>query len=673
MLRNIKVGAQIGLVFAVGLALFVLVAIATLVSLRGISDSTNQTDKATGAREAASDVLLQMVNEQTAVRGFAITGDTQYLTLVDLSRLHVQADLPALKQDAETPDEVAAVARVVQTVERVHTFFDAQLALIKAGHRDEAVRHINDEERDFAAMRKAAGALAAYAELRVNDASLAVEDARTDLMQVIVAATVGAMLLFAAMAYLLGRRIGRRLKRVSEAVNDIATIDVNNFAVALGIVADGDLNARFHFDREPLHEDSTDEIGMLAQSYNSLVLAMSDLERAFGETVHRLSGALRGVLLTSQDLDGGSAAMWDGAALSAESVERVSRAFHEVAEGAVEQAERLLAASTAAEELSRTAEQIASGAVDQSNAARAAADSIYVLDEQISALANLGERLHQATNDAIAQAQAGSSAVSRTSDALTALRSVNSNTVTAMTTLEQRTAAVSEILGTIDEIADQTNLLALNAAIEAARAGEHGRGFAVVADEVRKLAERASGATREIGEILNAIRKEAVAAMQALRSSTSRLEEGVSVAATGNEAIARVAGAVRDTANVASEVAERSAMMRRESGAITSNIGSVSAIVEENAAAATEMQRTTTDLSGQLTPVAVAAEEQSRTAEAVSSAALQLSEQMNDIRSFAQHVRDRSGTLRSLANQFSVEAEDGTLEGEERHALTTHA
>ena len=669
MLKNFKVGAQIGIVFAIGLALFVLVAGATLFALRGISDAAALIDKATGVREASSDVLLQMVNEETGVRGYVMTGDPKYLDLVELSRLHVQADLPALRLSTASDDERAAVDRVTEGVGRVHTFFDQQVAYVKSGHRDEAVRHMNDEQRDFAALRKALGDLAAYAEIHVNDAAMTNDDARNDLTEVIVAATIGAMLLFGAMAWFLGSRIGRRLKRVSTAVNDIATIDVSNFAVALGIVADGDLNARFTFNRETLHDESHDEIGVLAQSHNALVLAMSDLDRAFGETVRRLSGALRGVLMTSHDLDGASVAMADGASISAESVDRVSRAFSEVAAGADEQAQRLLAASTAAEELSRTAEQIASGAVDQSNAARAAADSIYVLDEQISALAVLGERLAHVTGEAISQAQAGSTAVTRTTDALSALKSVNANTVSAMTTLEQRTAAVSEILGTIDEIADQTNLLALNAAIEAARAGEHGRGFAVVADEVRKLAERASGATREIGEILNAIRKEALLAMQALRSSTSQLEEGVTVASTGSDAIERIAGAVRDTASVASEVAERSAMMRRESGAITSNISSVSAIVEENAAAATQMQRTTTDLSGQLTPVAVAAEEQSRTAEAVSSAALQLAEQMTDIRNFAQHVRDRSVSLRGLAARFSVAEGDGELSGEARTAL----
>lgn len=654
MIKNLKVGVQVGLVFAVGLALFIAVAAVTLVALRGIADTAGQVDQATGAREAASDVLLQMVNQETGIRGYIATGDPSFLGIVDRSRLHVQADLPALHIHAQSADEIAAAAKVQESVDGVNKFFAEQLALARSGKRAEALKHFSDENADFVKLRRAVGQLAAFAEIRTNDASNAQDDSEWVLLQILVAATAVAMVLFAAMAMLLGGRIGKRLRRVSDALDAITHEDFNNFAVALSIVADGDLSADFHFSREPIAVDGHDEIGQLAEAYNQLVVAMGDLERGFADTTERLRSALRGVLETSNDLSTASVGMSEQTHTSAEAVDRVSRAFNEVAQGAGDQAYRLIAASTAAEELSRTAEQIAEGAVEQSTAARAAADSVYRLDEQIAALASLGERLAQATRDAIDQAAAGGSAVTRTTDALSALRSVNADTVTAMTTLESRTQAVSEILGTIDEIADQTNLLALNAAIEAARAGEHGRGFAVVADEVRKLAERATGATREIGDILNAIRKEALLAMQALRSSTSRLEEGVEVAAHGNEAIERIAGAVRETAHVAGEVAQRSANMRRESSSITDNIGSVSSIVEQNAAAATEMQKTTNHLSEELTPVAVAAEEQSRTAEAVSSAATQLAQQMQEMRSFAQHVRERSTQLHSLADRFAV-------------------
>ncbi len=656
LFKNLKVGVQVGLVFAAGLILLITIAALTLIAMRGIHTATDQVNVATGAREAASDVLLQMVNQETGVRGYVATGDPHFLDIVTLSGLHVLADLPALKahEGAASTEERAALDGVQSAVSRMNAYFSEQIALVKAGHREQALAHLNDERTDFETLRRAVNQLAAFAEIKNDDAANAQDDAEYFLTQTLVVATVIAILLFGWMSLAIGRRIGSRLHLVSTAIDAIAREDVANFAVALGIVADGDLTAEYAFSRDPLHIDGRDEIAHLGGAYNQLVIAMRDLERAFGDTTHRLRGALRGVLTTSRQLGSGSVAMARETSESAEAIDRISLAFSEVAVGANDQAQRIINASSAADELSRTAEQIAAGAAEQANATRAAADSVYRLDEQIAALAQLGERLAAATRAAIEQSVSGSHAVTRTSEALHALRAVNSDTVSAMTKLETRTLAVSEVLGTIDEIADQTNLLALNAAIEAARAGEHGRGFAVVATEVRKLAERATGATREIGEILNAIRKETLDAVHALRSSTTRLEEGVAVAATGNTAITGITTAVNETAHVAGEFVERSSAMRNESGAITSHIASVSAIVEENAAAATEMRGTTHDLSAQLTPVAVAAEEQSRTAEAVSSSATQLAYQMQQVRAFANSVRDGSESLQSLANRFAV-------------------
>jgi methyl-accepting chemotaxis protein len=146
-------------------------------------------------------------------------------------------------------------------------------------------------------------------------------------------------------------------------------------------------------------------------------------------------------------------------------------------------------------------------------------------------------------------------------------------------TLGVRSDQIGAIIGTIEDIADQTNLLALNAAIEAARAGEQGRGFAVVADEVRALAERTTRATREISVMIKAIQAETKGAVAAMEQGVHQVENGTVEAAKSGEALRDILDQVNDVAMQVSQIATAAEQQTATTGEISGNMQQITTIL----------------------------------------------------------------------------------------------
>jgi methyl-accepting chemotaxis protein len=208
----------------------------------------------------------------------------------------------------------------------------------------------------------------------------------------------------------------------------------------------------------------------------------------------------------------------------------------------------------------------------------------------------------------------GVAAVGEASAAMEAVRRNSSEAAGAIDALAEKSKRIAEFIDTITGIAEQTNLLALNAAIEAARAGEQGKGFAVVADEVRQLAENAGSAAGTISGLVDEIQRETLKTVAVVRDGTTRTTEGAATVDRAREAFERIERAVSDLAASSEEIAAAAQQIQSRTAEVEAGIGSVARVAETSSATAEEVSAATQESSASAEEITASAQELSSTA-----------------------------------------------------------
>ena len=244
--------------------------------------------------------------------------------------------------------------------------------------------------------------------------------------------------------------------------------------------------------------------------------------------------------------------------------------------------------SSASYQLQATAEQMARGAHEAASQSGAVASASEELAASTFEIASNCGTVAESTRNANSTAGTGATIIQNTVTIMGRIADRVKDSASTVESLGARGTQIGEIISTIEDIADQTNLLALNAAIEAARAGEQGRGFAVVADEVRALAERTSRATREISQMIKGIQEETRGAVAAMEQGVREVEKGTEEASRSGEAIREILDLFRSLDTQVGEIATTADDQTRTTSRISANIITISEIVDTTAKGATD-------------------------------------------------------------------------------------
>ncbi len=501
----------------------------------------------------------------------------------------------------------------------------------------------------------------------------------------IVVGLLGLLALFCmGVATFVARIVNRSITDLTAGITSLQSESMVALRGGVEALEAGDLTASIEVHQEPLPVRSSDDFGALAGTFNAMLDEVGSMIGSFERAQARLREVIGQIQREAAQVAETSAHVAASASRAGDAGGRVAGAMHDVARGAElaantsqemakgteQQARVSTEAAAAMERLQQSIQQVRRGSEDQRSAAEAAETGAQAAAAAVQGVAQTARQVTAMAHQASAAAQAGGQTVEDTIRSMSRIQDLVQASAERVEELGRKGQEIGAIVETIEQIAEQTNLLALNAAIEAARAGEHGRGFAVVADEVRKLAERSAGATKEIGSLIAAVRAEVDAAVKAMEASSGEVTAGAKLSREAGSALHEILGAAQSVASEVDGVTTVAEDVLATVKAVLHSADDVLKAAGANEQAVGDMVAGSDVVSGSITTVAsisqeaaagaqqmsAAAEEVSASAQSVSAAVEQQAASVEEVSAAAAELDRLSGRVEQLLAQFRIDA-----------------
>jgi methyl-accepting chemotaxis protein len=481
-------------------------------------------------------------------------------------------------------------------------------------------------------------------------------------------------------AVLLGILISRGITRPLAAVVD------NLKQIADG---EGDLT-------QVLAVDSSDEVGDLAESFNKFTARLREMVGRTRNVSIDMIDATEKIRLSSREVNEGAVAQSESLEESHRALIGIDESSGEIADSISNLVSAVEQSSSATLEMGATIEQISSqmeklfGTVEEvtsslsemsvssqqvaenvdilNSSTEVTASSIIELDASIKEIEENADQTSKLAEAAARDADQGKKAVDATIAGIGEIRETVDKAGKAIQELGNQSNAIGKILTVIDDVADQTSLLALNAAIIAAQAGEHGKGFAVVADEIRELAERTAVSTREIGSIIGSLQSGTVQAVKAMEAGSARVHQEVARSEEAGQALEKIRIStlkaneqVRSIVRATQEQSRGSRQITDSINQITSMLGQIASAIKQQTEGMRQLSRAAEAMKEIASQGKLGTSEQAKGSRQINTSMEQIREMIEVIDSATQGQIQRSKQVVAAVAQIRQVAENNSL------------
>jgi methyl-accepting chemotaxis protein len=438
-------------------------------------------------------------------------------------------------------------------------------------------------------------------------------------------------------------------------------------------LAEGDVNNQ-------IDVSSGDEVGDLAAAYSRVIDYMKEMAEAtsrvadgdltsdarprsdrdvLGHAHSRLVARQRELIgktkSSAANVAEASKQLTKASEQTAQATQQITATIQTVAKGANEQSISLQQTAQGVDQLTTAIRQIAEGAQVQARGVEEASRLVREVSVAIAEVSANAEAGNESWGATAASAAEGARKTHETVQGMVQIKKAMDQVSTKVSDLGGRSQEIGKIVATIDDIAAQTNLLALNAAIEAARAGEQGRGFAVVADEVRKLAERSSLATKEIATLVGSIQASLQDAVNAMQQGSKDVESGYMMAADAGASLDAILEKSQSVAKQVERISIAAKVLNDFSSEMVAAIDGIDKVVGQNAAATQQMTQSSQSVSEAVASSAGIAADNSAAAQEVSASTEQMSAQVEETLAAAHSLTDMSDEMERSVSVFKVD------------------